>query len=79
MQREWDSLSATVDQERFVHVQALLKRQESDACDWRDACLLYFQQFSKQPLTAGVETPAHDLAYYEAIKLRYVPGQPGAY
>jgi alpha-glucuronidase len=79
MQREWDSLSAAIDHERFVHVQTLLKRQEDDACDWRDACLLYFKQFSKQPLPAGVEAPAHDLAYYQAVKLRYVPGHPSDY
>ena len=79
MRRDWDSLSASIDPERFAHVQALLRRQESDACDWRDACLLYFQQFSKKPLPPGVEPPAHDLAYYEAVKLRYVPGHPGDY
>lgn len=77
MQREWDELSAVIDHERFTHVQALFQRQEKDACDWRDACLLYFQQFSKLPLPAGVEPPAHDLSYYEAVKLRYAPGHPG--
>ena len=79
MQHEWDSLEGKIDAERFVHVQSLLERQEADARDWRDACLLYFQTFSKQQLPAGVEAPAHDLAYYEAIKLRYVPGHPGDY
>ncbi|HEY4248722.1 MAG TPA: alpha-glucuronidase family glycosyl hydrolase [Lacunisphaera sp.] len=79
MQHEWDSLEGKIDAERFVHVQSLLKRQEADARDWRDACLLYFQTFSKQPLPAGVEAPAHDLAYYKAVKLRYVPGHPGDY
>jgi len=78
MQRDWNSLADKIDHERFAHVQALLRRQESDARDWRDACLLYFQQFSKQPLPAGVEPAAHDLAYYESIKLRYMPGHPGA-
>ena len=29
--------------------------QERDAVWWRDACLLYFQTFSKRPLPAGVE------------------------
>jgi alpha-glucuronidase len=79
MQREWDSLRGKIDDERFVYVQALLRRQESDARDWRDACLLYFQTFSKRSFPAGVEAPAHDLAYYEAIKLRYAPGHPGDY
>ena len=79
IQREWDSLAGKIDAERFTHVQALLRRQESDARDWRDACLLYFQKFSKRPLPAGVEPPAHDLAYYEAVTLRYVPGHPSDY
>jgi alpha-glucuronidase len=74
MQRDWDSLQGKIDDERFTHVKQRLVRQEKDARDWRDACLLYFQQFSKQPLPAGVEPPAHDLAYYEAIKLRDMPG-----
>ena len=77
MQREWDRLSAHIDHERFAQVQALLRRQESDARDWRDACLLYFQTFSKRPLSAGVEPPAHTLDYYKAVNLRYVPGHPG--
>ena len=79
LQAEWNSLEGKIDSERFTHVQALLRRQESDARDWRDACLLYFQTFSKRPLPAGVEPPAHDLAYYEGVKLRYVPGHPGDY
>jgi len=77
MQREWDSLKGSVDDERFTYVRSLFVRQEKDARDWRDACLLYFQQFSKRPLPAGVEPPAHDLAFYESIKLRYAPGHPG--
>ena len=56
-----------------------LARQEQDARDWRDGCLLYFQTFSQRPLPAGVEPPAHDLAYYQSIKLRYAPGHPGDY
>ena len=77
MQRTWESLSGQIDAERFVHVQSLLRIQEADARQWRDACLLYFQQFSHRPLPAGVEAPAHDLAYYRSIRLRYSPGNPG--
>jgi alpha-glucuronidase len=33
---------------------------------WRDACLLYFQTFSKRPLPAGVERPQKTLAEYMA-------------
>jgi alpha-glucuronidase len=73
-QKTWDSLQPYVDAERFEHVKSLLARQEKDAVTWRDACLLYFGQFSKKPLPAGVEKPAHDLAYYESIHLQHMPG-----
>jgi len=77
MQREWAGLAGKIDAERFTAVQQRLQRQEQDAVIWRDACLLYFQTFSKQPLPAGVEAPQHDLDYYKAMKLRFVPGHPG--
>ncbi len=74
MQRAWDSLRGRIDDERFVHVQQRLARQEKDARDWRDACLLYFQQFSRRPLPTGVEPPAHPLEFYRSITLKHVPG-----
>jgi alpha-glucuronidase len=74
LQRDWDSLAGLVDAERFAHVKALLRRQERDAKEWRDACLLYFQQFSKMPLPAGVEPPEYTLGFYEAVQLHFVPG-----
>jgi len=74
MQRAWDSLHGRIDEERFTHVQQRLAREEQDARDWRDACLLYFQQFSQRPLPAGVEAPAHALEHYRSIKLKNVPG-----
>jgi len=74
--RTWDSLAPFVDPETHTHVRDLLAIQERDACWWRDACLLYFQTFSRRPLPVGVELPAHDLAYYRAIRLRWMPGNP---
>ena len=73
-QATWQSLHGAIDPERFAHVAALLKIQERDARHWRDACLLYFQTFSRQPLPAGVEPPAHSLDYYEHIQLKRMPG-----
>lgn len=78
LRRDWDSLAGLVDAERFTHVQALLRRQESDACDWRDACILYFQQFSGRAAPSGVDPPGHPLDYYESVRLHYMPGAPGA-
>jgi len=78
-QRDWAALAGRIDAERFEHVRQRLVRQEADARIWRDACLLYFQTFSRRPLPAGVEPPAHDLDYYKALRPRFVPGHPGDY
>jgi alpha-glucuronidase len=74
LRRDWDSLQGHLDPERFTHVQQRLARQELDAREWRDACLLYFAQFSKRPLPAGVEPAAHPLEHYTAQRLRNMPG-----
>jgi alpha-glucuronidase len=74
LQRDWESLQGRIDGELFTHVQQRLARQEVDAREWRDACLLYFQQFAKRPIPAGVEPAAHPLAYYQSVKLRNMPG-----
>lgn len=74
MQKAWDTLAGRIDPERFTGVKQRLVRQELDARDWRDACLLYFGQFSKRPLPAGVEPAAHPLDYYQSIRLRNMPG-----
>jgi alpha-glucuronidase len=63
-----------VDEARFTHVATLLAMQEKEARWWRDACVLYFQTFARQPLPAGLGAPAHDLAHYVGIEHRYVPG-----
>jgi alpha-glucuronidase len=76
-QSTWASLASPIDPERHTHVRDLLNIQERDARAWRDASLQYFQTFSKLPLPAGVEQPAHPLAYYRAINLRAMPGSPG--
>jgi alpha-glucuronidase len=58
----------------FQEVQQLMAIQLSDAILWRDACVLYFQQFSRRPIPAGLELPMHDLEYYENLEFKYVPG-----
>ena len=74
MQRTWDSLGELVDEARFKHVRALLKIQEKEARWWRDACLLYFQTFSRLPIPAEYEQPAESLDYYRNLTHYYVPG-----
>jgi len=60
----WKSLRAFVDPERFEQIATLLRIQEKEAVWWRDACVLYFQTFSRRPIPAGYEQPAHTLDYY---------------
>lgn len=69
--RKWDSMARMIDPERHTAVSKKLEIQERDAVWWRDACLLYFQQFSKRPLPAGVERPAHTLEEYKAKSLAW--------
>ena len=87
MQKCWDALQPAVspkpgtaaepggiDAQRWQQVKMLLGIQQEDAVWWRNACLLYFQTFSRQPLPAGAEQPDHTLAYYENLQLYYAPG-----
>lgn len=70
----WETLSGRIDDEQFGHVRQLLKIQAQEARWWKDACLLYFQTYSRRPFPEGVEKPEHDLDYYRGLKFYYVPG-----
>lgn len=74
MQEKWRTLSSYVDSERFQHVDMHLSIQHEDAELWRDACVLYFQQFSRMPIPAPLKKPDHPLEYYESISFPYAPG-----
>ena len=50
-ERAWTALKGSVDGERHAAVAARLRQQTIDAAAWRDKCLAYFAQFSKQPTT----------------------------
>jgi len=69
--RDWDALSDKIDPERHAAVAKKLTIQERDAIWWKDACLTYFQTFSKRPLPAGVEQPAKTLEEYKAKSLTW--------
>jgi len=75
MQTQWRALKPFVDAERFEKTDAFLTIQLHEAEWWRDACLEYFQTFSKRPLPAGIPAPAHPLSYYEALDFPYAPGR----
>lgn len=69
--KEWDSLAGLIDAERHEAVAKKLAIQERDAIHWRDACLLYFQTFSRRPLPEGVEKPQKTLDEYKAKSLAW--------
>jgi alpha-glucuronidase len=74
MRETWESLGDKIDTDRFVQVDEFLKIQEKEAKWWRDACLLYYQTFSKKPIPAIYPQPEHTLEYYEKIDNKYAPG-----
>lgn len=74
MKRCWERLRPDIDEERWAAVKMKLDIQEHDAVWWRNACLLYFQTFSRTPMPAFVEHPDHTLEYYEKLQLHDVPG-----
>jgi alpha-glucuronidase len=60
-QKVWDMTEPYVDAQRFAEVQSKLRRHCRDAQIWKDACLLYFQQFSRLPIPYDIERPINDL------------------
>jgi alpha-glucuronidase len=74
IQQQWNSMKEMVDEDRFRQVQMLLNMQVKEATWWRDACLLYFQTFSKMPIPARYEKPDQALEYYKNLRFPYAPG-----
>ncbi len=60
-QKIWDKAGPYVDSTRFIEVQGKLREQCANAILWKDACELYFQQFSKRPIPYDLERPIHNL------------------
>lgn len=68
-QKTWDRMEPYIDKQRFADVQSKLRIQSKDAVWWKDACLLYFQTFSKKPIPYDIERPVHELEDLKKIKL----------
>lgn len=68
-QREWEKAQPFVDSQRFQEVRSKLTIQANDAVWWKDACLLYFQTFSRQAIPSEIEQPVHKLDSLKMIKL----------
>ncbi|MCW3089017.1 MAG: alpha-glucuronidase [Ferruginibacter sp.] len=74
MQNVWEKQKSKIDEQRYHQVNMLLNIQEKEAVWWRNACLLYFQTFSKRPIPANYEKPDQTLEYYEQLKFPFAPG-----
>jgi alpha-glucuronidase len=74
MQQLWSKQKAKVDDHRYKQISMLLNIHEQEAVWWRNACLLYFETFSKMPVPAKYEKPDHDLKYYEGLSFPNAPG-----
>lgn len=57
----WKAMKPYVDAPRYERQLARFERQAKDAWWWRDACLLYFQTFSKRPFPVDCPAPKHKL------------------
>lgn len=69
MNDTWKKMSKYVDAERFAAQAKLFDRQAKDAVWWRDACILYFQQFSKKPLPCTSPATKYNLVDLMKFKL----------
>jgi alpha-glucuronidase len=78
MQQQWNSVKNFMDEERFNQVKMLLSIQEKEAEWWRDACLLYFQTFSRMPIPSNIEKPKQTLEYYKSLRFPFAPGIGGS-
>ena len=76
MRRSWAGLSRRIDPKRHAEVSAFLRVQEEEARWWRGASVAYWQSVAERPLPTGIAPPEHDLATYQAMRFRNVPGDP---
>ena len=74
MQRTWSSMKSKIDADRFDEVSMLLEIQYREAVWWRNACLLYFQTFSRQPIPPDYKQPDNALDYYKSLHFPFAPG-----
>jgi alpha-glucuronidase len=63
----WKQLDGRVDGARYRAIDEYLAIQAKEAKWWRDASLMYFQTFSRQPLPPGYEPADHSLEFYQRL------------
>ena len=61
LQETWETVKADIDTEIFADVKGRLKIQEKESLWWRDACVLYFGEYSKMPIPKPLTPPQRTL------------------
>ena len=69
MEQTWTDARPYVAPEIWSDVARRMSTQAKDARWWKDACLLYFQQFSRQPIPEGISPVEHSLPALERVTL----------
>jgi alpha-glucuronidase len=77
MQKTWNEVKNNIDEQRWKQVEMFLNIQEKEAEWWRNACLLYFETFSKMQIPSNHQQPDHTLEYYKSLRFPYAPGIGG--
>ncbi|MDE6858916.1 MAG: alpha-glucuronidase [Duncaniella sp.] len=68
-QKTWQQSKPYIDPGIFADVEQRLMTQARDAQWWKDACILYFQEFSGMPIPTEVAPPVHTLSDMRAVDL----------
>ncbi|MBR4129618.1 MAG: hypothetical protein IKU02_01700 [Bacteroidaceae bacterium] len=68
--RIWQQVRPFVDRKRYEEQLWRFQRQADDAQWWHDACLLYFQTFSRMPLPSGSLPTVFTLKELQAFRLK---------
>lgn len=61
MQKQWNQAKNEIDPETYSNVAARLQTQHKEAIWWRDAWVLYLQEYARQPIPAPYKKPDRTL------------------
>lgn len=71
MQIQWKKVRGSVDAEMYEDVAGRLAAEHREALNWRDACVLYFQTFSQQPIPPPFKKPERTLEQLKELVAIY--------
>lgn len=74
MIKTWNAMEPYIDEFRHHQVSMLLDIQLKEAKWWKDACMLYFQTYSKMDFPKEMEKPENTLEHYKSLQFPFAPG-----